>query len=430
MLDAKIIHESLDPKLITALFKNFTNQYVALFELLDNAVDDRMPDKELTVSLDYDLEEAKLDIKNFTRRGMTLEDLEKFFSWGHSEKATGRIGRYGQGGKAALGYLAKSFNIKTHSQNSDLGYYVKVDDWENRQTGFTEGFEITTYKSHRDDGDVSFEIFNLKRGFRVFTIIERIKKVYRPLITQNKVEFIIDGGKSIKCEPIRYDEKTLKRFTKEIKLNNSSYILNGEYGIVPDTNSERGGFKIYQYGRNVAEKEYFKHTDPSKRWNVERLYGELYIDFDLPLSMNKTEIDKDTDLWRLIEDAMHKEIEEIIKEAIDYKTPTKKETKIIDSINKRIKKSGHANLKEVGFTNYGARTLFRDDELDGKDLIKINREHKAYKIWSKTRTGEQYYTAMITALRECTKDLPRKEAAKLINDFSECIARISSQLLE
>ena len=36
----QIIKESFDPKLINALFKNFTDQYIALLDLIDNAVDD------------------------------------------------------------------------------------------------------------------------------------------------------------------------------------------------------------------------------------------------------------------------------------------------------------------------------------------------------------------------------------------------------
>src|SRR4030042_2002779 len=149
MVDAKIIRENFDPKLITALFKNFSNQYVALFELIDNAVDDRQQNEKLIVSIDYFPEDEKLTIKNFSGKGMSIDDLEKFFIWGFSDKKSGRIGRYGQGGKAALGYLAKSFSLKSHPKNSPLGFCVKVKDWENREIGFSDGFEVFPYKSLR-----------------------------------------------------------------------------------------------------------------------------------------------------------------------------------------------------------------------------------------------------------------------------------------
>ncbi len=429
MLDAKIIRESFDPKLLSALFKNFSNQYIALFELIDNAVDDRQQNEKLIVSIDYDPEEEKLSIKNFNGNGMSIDDLQKFFTWGHSEKNSGRIGRYGQGGKAALGYLAKSFTIKSHLKKSNFGCCVKIKDWENREVGFTDGFEISMYQSQRDDSDVTFEIYNLKKEFKIDTIRERIRKIYRPLITHKKVEFIVDNN-PIKCLPINYDRDTYKNFKIEFVLNRTKYPLTGEFGIVDDPNSERGGFRIFQYGRSVAEKEYFGHIDPSKRWNVERLYGELYIDFDLPLSMNKTEIDKDSDLWLSIAHTMHKEIEDIMKEAIDYKTPTKSEAKVVALINKSLKKSSEENDIKIDLMNYGSRLLFKvEKDKSGKHTIKINREHKAYKLWSVTKLGKKYYTIMIYALTEIVKDMSKKESAKFLAEFSEHLGKQSAELI-
>ncbi|MBM4176998.1 MAG: hypothetical protein FJ213_12640 [Ignavibacteria bacterium] len=429
MLDAKIIKESFDPKLITALFKNFSNPYIALFELLDNAVDDRIDGEKLIVSIDYDPGESKLIIKNFNGKGMSIDDLEKFFTWGHSEKRTGRIGRYGQGGKAALGYLAKSFIIKSHPKNALMGYCVRVKDWENRDIGFTDGFEVDPYKSLRDQANVIFEISNMKKEFTKKNIIDRIKKTYRPLITKNKVEFIVDG-ELVKCNEILYDKQTYKRFKIDFDLIGEKYSMTGEYGIVPDTTSERGGFKIYQYGRNVAEKEYFGHIDPSKRWNVERLYGELYIDFDLPLSMNKSEIDTDSELWININKKMHDELEDIIHQAIDYKTPTKKETQAIKKLKEKISKTDSKDEVGIDLTNYGPKLLYKVEIDDnGKKIIKINRGHKAYIKWCKSAAGKKFYITMICALAEAVEKLSHKEAAKVLNEFSNAIRKKSNDLL-
>jgi len=371
------------------------------------------------------------------KKRMSISDLEKFFSWGYSDKATGRIGRYGQGGKAALGYLAKRFNIKSHPKQSRFGFLVKVKDWENRQTGFSDGFEVVPYQSQKDEGDVSFEIFNLKKDFKIDTIIDRIKKTYRPLITKKKVEFVIEN-KILKCDKIAYDEETYKTFKTKFIYDAKEYTLTGEFGLVSDTNSERGGFKIFQYGRKVSDKEYFGHTDPSKRWNVERLYGELYIDFDLPLSMNKTEIDKDSELWYAIVQKMYDEIKEIIKEAIDYKTPTKNETKAVENINKKVKKSNKTEKTsnqqidtKFDLTNYGPRVLFQFEEKEnGENVIKINREHKAYKLWSQTELGKKYYTVMMYALTETVRNMTNTEQKKFLSEFSNYLGSKSGEILE
>lgn len=117
---------------------------------------------------------------------MSIDDLEKFFTWGHSDKTTGRIGRYGQGGKAALGYLAKSFNIKSQAKNKISGFVVKVKDWENRQTGFSDGFQVMPYQSQRDEGDVSFEIYNLKKNSGQTQLLKESGKLTDHLLLKRK----------------------------------------------------------------------------------------------------------------------------------------------------------------------------------------------------------------------------------------------------
>jgi hypothetical protein len=41
-------------------------------------------------------------------------------------------------------------------------------------------------KNLREEGDVTFEIFNLKKEFTIESIINKIKKTYRPLIVRKK----------------------------------------------------------------------------------------------------------------------------------------------------------------------------------------------------------------------------------------------------
>lgn len=425
-LDLDLIKEGFDPKIIVALYQNFADKYVALQELIDNSVDDRIEGKTLIVSIDYDRDNNKLLVKNDNGKGMNIKDLQDFFQWGVSEKRIRKIGRYGQGGKAALGYLAKSFIIKSHPLNSDVAYSIKVVDWENRETGFKE-FQPERFSSLRskNESSVSFEIYNLKKIFSEKRIIERIRETYRPLIRLKKVKFIV-GGTEISCNAINYDEGTHKQFRQEIKINDIDNHIYGDYGIVSDPKSDRGGFRIYQYGRCVAQKEFFGHIEPSKRWNVERLYGELNIDFDLPLLMNKTDIDKDSELWREIFNIMHGELEEIVKQAIDYRAPSTKEIKNVEKIAKRTRKD-HA--VDIDLTNYGPRLLFKveiDDK--GETTLKINREHKAYITWSNTEHGKRLYGILMYSLYEATEKMSKKEASKFLDNFSEILMHNSTTL--
>jgi hypothetical protein len=421
-----LIKESFNPKLITALYRNFSDKYVALQELIDNSVDDRIEGRTLTISISYDIDKDKLILKNDNGKGMDIKDFQQFFQWGASEKRVGKIGRYGQGGKAALGYLAKGFIIQSHPLNSDKGYSIKVIDWENRETGFKE-FQLERFNSLRskEESSVCFEINNLKHTFSEVAIADRIRETYRPLIILGKVEFILNG-ETILCKAINYDEGTHKKFRRVVKVSNIESHIYGDYGIVADSKSDRGGFRIYQYGRCVAEKEFFGHTDPSKRWNVERLYGELNIDFDLPLLMNKTNIDKDSELWREIHNAMHDEIKGIIKQAADYRTPSTKEIKTVEKIAKQTRKD-HA--VDIDLTNYGPKLLFKAEVgSKGKTTLKINREHKAYIKWSDTEYGKKLYGILMYSLYEATQDMSKKDAARFLDNFSEILVHNSVTL--
>lgn len=215
-------------------------------------------------------------------------------------------------------------------------------------------------------------------------------------------------------------------------IKGQSFKITGEYGLVPDANSERGGFKVYQFGRNITEKEYFGRIDPSKRWNVERLYGELYIDFDLPLSMNKSEIDIDSRVWLAIKGKMYHELSDIIQKAVDYKTPTKEETNAIRKANKKINRThqGNDNEVEVDLTNYGPRLLYKAErDKGGKLTIKINREHKAYIKWSESAIGKRLYITMIHALAVAMEKVTNQEAAHILNEYSEALRNKSNELL-
>ena len=98
--------EQFSPRLISALYKNFKDANSAILELIDNAIDDRIPGKLFVITVE--VHGNKITIINKGGKGMGPRELEVFFIWGQSKKR-GKLGRYGQGGKAAMGYLGKSW---------------------------------------------------------------------------------------------------------------------------------------------------------------------------------------------------------------------------------------------------------------------------------------------------------------------------------
>jgi hypothetical protein len=416
----EFVKESFDPQLISALYKNFSNQYIALLELLDNAVDDRLVNQKLKIAVQYDADEKKLIIKNVNGSGLDTQGIQKFFTWGKGRENPDRIGRYGQGGKAAIGYLAQSFIIRSHPIDSPNGYLIKVDDWEDREKGFKE-FKIEPFRMLDRAGSVTFELSNLKKSFSTITIKSKIEEIYRPLIVSGKVEFIVNSD-TVECTKANYDEGTKTSFSIPFSNDGKSYTLYGEYGIVSDKNSPRGGFNVYQFGRLVAKKEYFGHIDPSKRWNVERLYGELHVDFEIPLLMNKTDIDRDSKSWREIVPLMKNEIEPAIRLAIDYKTPTKREESAIKQVGNKIKDELKENKSGLELSNYGSTILYKvKNGFSGENKLIINRGHPAYQYWSETSVGEKLYIVMIYSLYRSVTGLSKSDGNKLHMHFSESL---------
>jgi hypothetical protein len=418
------IKESFDPKLVSALYKNFSDKYVALLELIDNAVDDKADGRELMVEIT--LADSSLTIKNHDGRGMGLSELEKFFKWGVSNKQR-RIGRYGQGGKAALGYLGKGFSIKTHPANQTEAYLLDVENWQDRSDGFKE-VQVEPYKFSSDEGSVEIRVKGLQKSFNKETLTKRIAETYRPLILDEQVMFFVDGD-AVECSPANFDPGTEQSFKLPFTLDEEKYHIHGKYGIVSDANSPRGGFNIYQFGRLVAKNEYFGHRDPSKKWNLERVYGELHLDFEVPLLMNKTDADRDSAVWQKITKLMHDEIESTIRTAAEYQKPTKKETKPVKKIDEKLKR---AEGKKFGIdlANYGPSLLFKvRKDSDGSVKLLVNREHKAYERWSETAEGRRLYTVMIYSLYTVVEELPKKQAADLTSRFSKSLNENTHKLL-
>ncbi len=425
-----IIEEQLDPKIITALYKNFKDQYNALFELLDNAVDDRVEGETLLIDIYY--EGDKLIIKNMHGNGMSLEQLTNFFRWGASGKNS-KIGRFGQGGKAALGYLANNFIIKSYPLNDNKYYNITVNNWENRDNGLKkfrveEGIPF----SDQSKGSVFIEISKLKKHFDDNTIKRKIIDYYRPLILLNKVKFIYNG-EILSCLEVNYDEGTKKEFLIPIAfLGTEKFTIFGYYGIVSDINSLRGGFNIYQHGRRVSKKEYFGLVRPEKsKFSLERLYGELYINFDLPLLLNKTDIDRNSTKWKLIEAAMQNEIKEIHKQAIDYKTPTSAEQQNVKKITQKVKKFKTSTEQKttIDVANYGSNLLFKiQHNKNNEEVVVINRQHPAYIHWCVSSRDGHLYNVMIYSLYNASQKLSKKESSQFLQAFSEAL-KINAALL-
>ena len=258
---------------------------------------------------------------------MGPEELEAFFIWGLSRKR-GKLGRYGQGGKAAMGYLGKSWRISATKAGEHNEYVIEEEDWDDRSGGMK--LYTPSIQSARliEDGVVQIDIWNLKKKIVKKELAKELSNVYRPLIQSEEVRIIINGKRLTPLSiPLEMPEDQFSFSVGEGKS------VSGWLSVLESGSSMRGGVRCYEYGRLISDKEFFGQKGPSYKESLDRLIGELYIDFEIPLVMNKTDFDRDSKDWKKIQYEMQIRLEpyiEILLEEKERDLPTEKEKKAVE----------------------------------------------------------------------------------------------------
>lgn len=402
------ITERIEPTLIPALFENFDNVEIAILELIDNAIDDRIAGKTLEISID--IKEYSLTITNKGGYGMGFEELDAFFAWGKSDKkgTSGLLGRYGQGGKAAMGYLAKSCQITATKADSDKEYLVEIEDWGDRQNGYVNA-EVTERDSDEVEfGLVKIDLRRLKRRIIIGNLAKTLSETYAPLLSSGEVKMWLNNNNIIGYE-IFYEEGP-SNIEFEIVPSSGKYVT-AKIGLISYKKGFRGGFRCYQFDRLITTGEYFGQKTREDKYAFEKLSGEVFINFNIPLIMNKTNFNKSSDDWQTLENIMFEKLEPWIKRLSSgpRKEPSRIERVHEKNINSafedfRIRQREKSNIgdsetndteEEVNtydglIPNYKVEFKTLDPSLryqivteDEKKKILINLSYPAYKIWQK-----------------------------------------------
>jgi hypothetical protein len=74
-----VLSEQIDPRILEALFTNFPSPEIAMLELTDNAIGDRIPGKKMILTLR--VRKDLVRIVNKGGQGMDLNRLCDFFTW-------------------------------------------------------------------------------------------------------------------------------------------------------------------------------------------------------------------------------------------------------------------------------------------------------------------------------------------------------------
>ncbi len=304
-----ILKEDIDINIVTALMRNYRNAIEAILELIDNAVDDRIEGSLLKIEIL--LGPKLIVIRNSGGYGMGLRELQDFLKWGRSFKR-GKLGRYGQGGKAALGYLGRSWKLTASKLGEEKTYIIEENNWRDRIAGrkkykpkILEGLIPT------EEGVVSFEIRDLSRKINDKKLREALSDYYRMLLEENKV--IIEINREI-VKPLKIPLIKKERIVEKLE---GSKKFHGWIGLLPRNAGIRGGIRCCVLGRKITENEYFGHPDYTYKATLNRIIGEINADF-LELNLNKTGFDRDSWGWIKVKERMYDRmkpfIESLLKE--------------------------------------------------------------------------------------------------------------------
>ena len=306
-MTARVVRERIDPRLTAALFANYRTPVDALLELLDNAVDSRIPGRPLEV--DLALRPGTISLTVVGGTGMGLRELEReYLRWGGSSKRAGeRIGRFGQGGKAAIGYLGARFSI-TASRAGEPQAWGFIDETY-RDRSRLRTYELLEHPKPIDSdlGYVRIEIGDVDRTLEPRRVRARVGDAYRPLLHSG--EFVLRVDRALVIPSVWPVEEQ-----HEFTVRAGGRLVRGWHGLLsdPPPAAIEGGLRLYHLGRLVGAPEWFGHPGPAVHPALSRLIGEVELPH-VAVTLNKSDVERGSPEWEAVEARMHRLLAPVVR---------------------------------------------------------------------------------------------------------------------
>ncbi len=303
----RVVRERIDPRLTASLFANYRSGFDALLELVDNAVDSRVAGHPLRLDLVVRPGTVSLTVVGGT--GMDARRLERdYLRWGASSKRAGeRIGRYGQGGKAAIGHLGNRFRIVASARGETIAHAFADDDYRDRS-------RLRSYELHEepkpvgsDLGYVHLVIGAVDRKLEPARVRARLAEVYRPLLVEGSVAMTVDRAP---VTPVAWRLEEEHPF----RVRAGGRIVEGWWGLLPEPVPPQSvpGIRTYHLGRLVGDPAWFGHPGPNAHPALSRLMGEVELSH-VPVTMNKSDLDQDSPEYAAVERRLHQLLAPVVR---------------------------------------------------------------------------------------------------------------------
>ena len=304
----RVVRERIDPRLTAALFANYRTPIDAVLELVDNAVDSRVAGRAL--ELDIAVHPGRLVLVAVGGTGMGPAAIERdYLRWGASTKQAGdRIGRYGQGGKAAIGHLGNRFEIIASAAGDEHAYGFEDAAYRDRARLRTYDLNARKKAVATALGYVRIDIGEVDRKLDPRRLADRLADTYRPMLESGEVRMVVNRVPIAPRPWIVADRH-------EVSVRAAGRLIRGWWGLLPDPPppaAPEGGVRLYHLGRLVGAPDWFAHPTPATHPAMNRLVGEIELPH-VPVTMNKADVDRGSEVWAAIEARLHVVLAPIVR---------------------------------------------------------------------------------------------------------------------
>lgn len=330
------ITERATLRMAESVMSNYRDAQLALLDLVDNAVDNRTPGQQLTIKVNATRD--SITIFNQGGEGLDLEGLENFLNWGHSEKAAGQIGQYGVGGKAAMGFLGQSIEVRCSPNGSTTEYRLSDPDWGSKIEEAEKEHQGEARRTDIREGYFWVRISNLKHRVEAGSIAAKLGDTYRPLLKDGSVKIMVNN-KEVQPLEISYLDSNPNFKPERVGVTSGfGPEIDLTVGVLENGQKLDPGIRCYYRGRLISKGQFFGHKTPGEMLQASRLIGEAHLDH-LGVTTNKSDFIRDIrweDASAVLNRALAPWMEKLEDLKIEQANPVEKYEKELLNEAKRI----------------------------------------------------------------------------------------------
>ena len=346
-------------KILRPLMSQFQSLREAVLELVDNAFDEFdgfHGGDNLNISIE--INKNKIVVENTGGKGMGPLELDKWLNWAESSKVN-VIGEYGQGGKAAMGYLGSAWVVRTKKWNEPWLWELRENNWDDMSC---DRKKIEAKRTKSDDqydglGYCRFEIKKLKKRRQDINKLKlELSNTYRAYLTEGKVRISVNGDPLKPLGLQVYEGFEVQKFREKVP---QGWYVKGWIGRLKRDTRVRGeprissGMRLLRKGRLIYDGEYFGHHDFRYKASLGALIGEVEL-IKVPVLPNKTDFDRSSEAWEQTRVVMY----EVLKPHIEALLSQKEEETITREEKKRV-----AQVRQM--MDKALKLLSRDPDFSG-----------------------------------------------------------------